>query len=315
MLVTGHYEFRVIIGEKSVFRRFSDFEWLHDQLLQNYPGCKIPSLPEKNVRTNLYVNNTKILEERMKLFQKYLQYIEKHIHLSKSKEFGSFLSEDFKPETKKQNSILGTVSSYVFINRGGKTGGLHIFKENDIEQQRKKLVRLKKAASDLQINLMEKKRLESIIGETIKNLFNASNKILDKENFAEEIDINDDEESSIKIHKFKFHEEYYKNKQVSSHKISQEISELSLYIDDLQLLVDVFDRKEIEDDILANYESEPRTVLVAEKIERQKERIEELNNMLKEEIEFFKRTEENIFSFISKFIEIEYESKQNIFTS
>ncbi len=62
---------------KTIYRRFSDLERLHEGLLNYNPGCRIHLMPEKSIWTNLNVNSNKILEKRRKQIEEYLNYINK----------------------------------------------------------------------------------------------------------------------------------------------------------------------------------------------------------------------------------------------
>ena len=71
----------------TVKRRFSDLDWMHNQLLAKYKGFIIPSLPEKKV---LGKNEEKFVEERRASMEKYLNIIAKHPILCSSFAFKTF---------------------------------------------------------------------------------------------------------------------------------------------------------------------------------------------------------------------------------
>lgn len=71
----------------TVKRRFSDLDWMHNQLLTKYKGFIIPSRPEKKVLGN---NEEKFVEERRVSMEKYLNIIAKHPILCNSFAFKTF---------------------------------------------------------------------------------------------------------------------------------------------------------------------------------------------------------------------------------
>lgn len=108
-LVTGHYEFEILVRsiyedsqvkEKIYYRRFSEIEWLHNILLETNPGCRVPSLPEKTIWTNLGVNNDTFLDKRKKDVEVYLNYINSHKYLSKNPYYQEFISDLFDKSRK-----------------------------------------------------------------------------------------------------------------------------------------------------------------------------------------------------------------------
>ena len=123
MLIAGHYEFEIVITESAqntytIFRRFSDIEWLYDSLIKANPGCCIPNLPEKSIWGNLSLKNDQELEQRKFFIRSFLDYIYKHKHLSKNPNFQSFISSSFDPSIKgEQKGLMGKmysgVSSYI----------------------------------------------------------------------------------------------------------------------------------------------------------------------------------------------------------
>jgi sorting nexin-1/2 len=71
----------------NVKRRFSDLDWMHNQLLTKYKGFIIPSRPEKKMLGN---NEEKFVEERRMSMEKYLNIIAKHPILCNSFAFKAF---------------------------------------------------------------------------------------------------------------------------------------------------------------------------------------------------------------------------------
>jgi hypothetical protein len=103
-LVTGHYEFEIQVTTSSysgdhahsitILRRFNEIIWLHEQLLAENPGCRIPTPPDKNFWLNMTVNNTQLVEERKKQIEEYLNFIAKHKYLSQNAKFRNFCFDE-----------------------------------------------------------------------------------------------------------------------------------------------------------------------------------------------------------------------------
>jgi len=77
--------------EKEISRRYSDFEWLVSQLLNKYPGCIIPPLPEKNPLTNINQENEVFLQNRKRGLLRFLEKMIQHPDLRYAPDFISFL--------------------------------------------------------------------------------------------------------------------------------------------------------------------------------------------------------------------------------
>jgi hypothetical protein len=186
MLITGHYEFEILIpplnknksDEKTIYRRYSDIEWLHEGLLKFNPGCRIMNLPEKSFWANLNFNNTQLIEKRKNQIEDYLNYIYKHNYLSLNPNFQIFISEDFE---KIKNENIKTISTYEkFVNisniipsvfKSQKVKGLSAIEDNSkIEKERENLIRLLKAINDLYLNMEEYIKYNEVKTDAIKNL-------------------------------------------------------------------------------------------------------------------------------------------------
>jgi len=155
MLITGHYEFEIllryssdnIIEDKLIYRRYSDLEWLHNELLENNPGCKIIDIPEKSFWTNIKANNNDLLENRKKLIEQYLNYINKHRYLSRNKSFKEFLSSSFTAETIRKKSLydnfMNLTNQIPAMFQAKKTIGVNIIEDDQaLDKERENLVRL-----------------------------------------------------------------------------------------------------------------------------------------------------------------------------
>jgi len=158
MLITGHYEFEILLKYSSssdniledilIYRRYSDLEWLHNELLQNNPGCKIIDIPEKSFWTNIKANNNDLLENRKKLIDQYLNYINKHLYLCKNKSFREFLSNNFNAEnfSRKRSlydNIMLLTNQIPIMFQAKKTIGVNIIEDDQmLDRERENLVRL-----------------------------------------------------------------------------------------------------------------------------------------------------------------------------
>jgi len=191
MLITGHYEFEILIKtlanykERIIFRRFSDIEWLHKGLVKYNPGCRIPIIPEKNLWANLNVNNDQLIEKRKKLIEEYLNYINRHIFLSLNPNYIIFLSDDFEKnriDNDKKDTLYEKITHYTSkipsIFKSEKMKGLTSIDDNKkLEKDRENLVRLLKAVNDLKINMQEFLKINEEKTEAVKNLLLSAKKI------------------------------------------------------------------------------------------------------------------------------------------
>jgi hypothetical protein len=183
MLIAGHYEFEIIIknltknSERTIYRRFSDIEWLHEGLLKYNPGCRIPILPEKNLWANINVNNSQLLEKRRKHIEEYLNYINNHKYLRLNPNFQIFISNDFE-KNKNEISHKGFLEKFSNISsiiptmlKTHKMKGLSTIEDNKkLDKDRENLVRLLKATNELNLNMKEYVRINEEKTEAIKNI-------------------------------------------------------------------------------------------------------------------------------------------------
>lgn len=87
-------------GQKSVIRRYNDFRWMHSQLVEHYPGCIVPPLPEKLVVGRF---SPEFVETRRRNLEKFLQRVSQHPDLGYANAFRTFLQAD---DTVLQNEKL-----------------------------------------------------------------------------------------------------------------------------------------------------------------------------------------------------------------
>lgn len=77
-----------------VWRRFSDFTSLLEQLQAGYPGCIVPPLPDKSLMNMLVNNDSTFIEERRRELRRFLKRVTKHRVLGQTPEFLEFLRND-----------------------------------------------------------------------------------------------------------------------------------------------------------------------------------------------------------------------------
>lgn len=75
----------------SVIRRYSDFVWLVSQLLEAYPGCIVPPLPEKQAVSRF---SPEFVESRRRQLDKFIVRVSEHEELINSECLAVFLSAD-----------------------------------------------------------------------------------------------------------------------------------------------------------------------------------------------------------------------------
>ncbi|KAL9656240.1 hypothetical protein ABK040_007855 [Willaertia magna] len=96
------------------YRRFNDFVWVRDQLVENYKGVIVPPLPEKSILASVEkifsaVDTNSLLEYRQRALTKFLTRVGEHPVLATSVELQQFLEateEEFNQikTTKKSKS-------------------------------------------------------------------------------------------------------------------------------------------------------------------------------------------------------------------
>jgi len=102
----------------SVKRRYSDFEWLHQMLLNLYPYLLIPPIPKKNTIVSDKFNLGFVCK-RMRFLRKFIDWLVANPVIRNSKLFYDFLSvqkdEDFakvKLEYQKMNQPINLIEFY-----------------------------------------------------------------------------------------------------------------------------------------------------------------------------------------------------------
>ncbi|KXZ44879.1 hypothetical protein GPECTOR_61g832 [Gonium pectorale] len=73
-----------------VVRRFRDFAWLHDKLVEKNKGCIVPPLPEKSA-VQKYTMATDFIDQRRRALQVFVNRVASHPVLKDSAELATFL--------------------------------------------------------------------------------------------------------------------------------------------------------------------------------------------------------------------------------
>ena len=85
---SGHFKYTITgvdqEGEFSQVRRFNEFFALAEILRVRWPGCYVPSIPEKKYMNS---SNEEYVEERRILLERFMKEIAKYDHIVFSKEF------------------------------------------------------------------------------------------------------------------------------------------------------------------------------------------------------------------------------------
>jgi hypothetical protein len=74
-------------GEFTETRRFREFFALGTSLITRWPGCYMPSIPEKKV---VGKEDEKFIEERRELLNRFMKEISKYEYITNSVEFKTF---------------------------------------------------------------------------------------------------------------------------------------------------------------------------------------------------------------------------------
>ena len=74
-------------GKFEVQRRYKEFDALHLSLLERWPGCYVPAIPEKSVIGD---KEEAFVEQRRSLLERFMRECGKYEYLIESKEFKIF---------------------------------------------------------------------------------------------------------------------------------------------------------------------------------------------------------------------------------
>jgi hypothetical protein len=161
--LTGHYEFEIAFKtiqnlQKTIYRRYSDIEILHEGLIKYNPGSKVPTIPEKSIWCNLNVQNSAVLGKRKRSIEEYLSYVYAHRHLSQNPIFRIFISDDFNnyksDQVKHINWIdkLSSLKAYLPKMLSSGTKIINYSDENKaLEKAKEGLLKLEKGIKDINL--------------------------------------------------------------------------------------------------------------------------------------------------------------------
>ena len=90
-------------------------EILHDGLIKYNPGCKIPTIPEKSIWCNFYVQNYAALGKRKRSIEEYLSYVHNHKHLSQNPIYLIFISDNFDNFKSEQIKKFSWMDKLVYV--------------------------------------------------------------------------------------------------------------------------------------------------------------------------------------------------------
>ena len=159
-----------------VRRRFSDFEWLHQILSQEYKYCLIPSIPKKKNINKLVIDkfDEAFLRKRSRKFERFLRYIINDPILKNTNVVYEFLSvekeEDFQNKKKSYEKKKASTNINDFISIDGKAN-IEINKEKE------------KFFNKIKENACNNEKILKIINSRMislkDNLINAANNLKD----------------------------------------------------------------------------------------------------------------------------------------
>jgi hypothetical protein len=92
----AYYRYHIQVNsQKKSPHRYSEFEWLRNQLSLKYPGCITPQLPPKEgVSSYIYNHEASFYEYRKHGLELFLRSVAAHPRLNTSLEFRSFIDDD-----------------------------------------------------------------------------------------------------------------------------------------------------------------------------------------------------------------------------
>ena len=163
-----------------VKRRFNDFEWFHQVLVNNYNYCLIPSIPKKKKNLNKIVTDKfdeAFLRRRARKFEKFLNHLINHPILKNLNVVYEFLSiekdDDFQKKKKSYEKKKLTTNINEFITLDGSA---------NIEITGEKEFYMNKIKENTLNNKQTLKKINSSINSLRGYLNNASRKLDDISN-------------------------------------------------------------------------------------------------------------------------------------
>ncbi len=158
-----------------VRRRFSDFDWLHQMLVNTYNYCLIPSIPKKKKNLNKIVSdkfNESFLRKRSRKLEKFLSYLINDPILKNLKIVYDFLSiekeEDFQKmkKTYEKKKLSSNLSDFVSLDG---------YANVEINSEKEKYLTKIKENTINNVNIL--KKINSTIISLKDNLIDASTKL------------------------------------------------------------------------------------------------------------------------------------------
>ena len=159
-----------------VRRRFTDFEWLHQILCQEYKYCLIPSIPKKKNINKLVTDkfDEAFLRKRSRKFEKFLSYLLKDPILKNTNVIYEFLSiekeEEFQNKKKSYEKKKASTNISEFFTIDGKAN-------IEINKGKEKYFNHIKENTNKNISIL--KKINSKMVSIKDDLINAANKIKD----------------------------------------------------------------------------------------------------------------------------------------
>ena len=158
-----------------VRRRFSDFEWLHQILVNTYNYCLIPSIPKKRKNLNKIVSDgfdEAFLRKRSRKFEKFLSYLINDPILKNTKVVYDFLSIEKETDFHKKKKAYDKKKVPSIINDFITSDGFANVEINKEKEQY--LLNIKENANFYENTF---KKINSTIRSVKDDLINASNKL------------------------------------------------------------------------------------------------------------------------------------------
>ncbi|KQK10724.1 sorting nexin 1 isoform X1 [Brachypodium distachyon] len=145
--------------EKIVIRRYSDFEWLHDRLVEKYKGFFIPPLPEKNA-VEKFRFSKEFIELRRQALDLFINRIASHPELKQSEDFRIFLQADEEKMDRARSFETGIFKKpadfiQMFKDVQSRVSDVVLGKEKPVEESTPEYEKLKHYIFELENHLAE----------------------------------------------------------------------------------------------------------------------------------------------------------------
>ena len=272
-----------------VRRRFSDFEWLHQILSQDYKYCLIPSIPKKKNINKLVTDkfDEAFLRKRSRKFEKFLSYVLNDPILKNTNVIYEFLSiekeEDFqkKKKTYEKKKPSSNININDFITIDGRA---------NIEINNEKENNFKNIKENAYNNGAILKKINSKINSCKDDLINAANKL-------KEISQNWNKMKNLAITEMDDVIKTYEE-------LSSMFDNLSLYISKLNYIIYVYLREYFKY-VKNNYHSMKELISVGENIK----------NNFNKSLKHLKSKKEDLYKKPESINKWEYNPEENIDTN